>query len=172
MNTPLTPQEYQQDEIPPDEIPPDEIQQDKIPPDEIQQDKIPQDEIPLQYNFITEENQYEFIIWCAELRPPSISVLKFNMILQINMERWIYQNNVTWQYAYSNTIDTLKAQQEIENTMKQVQEKQVQEKQEKERKEKQEQEKPLDKIKRRELFAKKAEERQKYRPKKAKRKSI
>ena len=159
MNTPLTPQEYQQD-------------------------KIQQDEIPPQYNIITEENQYEFIIWCAELRPPSISVLKFNMILQINMERWIYQNNVTWQYAYANTIDTLKAQQEIENTMKQVQEKQVQEKQqqeqekkekqekqEQEKKEKQEKEKPSDKTKRRELFAKKAEARQKYRYK-AKRKSI
>ena len=151
-----------------------------------------EDEILPQYNIITEENQYEFIIWCAELRPPSISVLKFNMILQINMERWIYQNNVTWQYAYANTIDTLKAQQEIENTMKQVQEKQVQEKQvqekqvqekqqqeqekkekqekqEQEKKEKQEKEKPSDKTKRRELFAKKAEARQKYRYK-AKRK--
>ena len=132
-------------------------------------------EEPPQYNIITEENQYEFIIWCDELRPPSISLFKFNMLVQINMEKWIYQNNITWQYAYANTVDTLKVQQEIENTMKQVQEKQVQEKQVQEKQvqekqvqeEKEKQEKPSDKIKRRELFAKKAEERQ-YRRKKRK----
>jgi len=123
-------------------------------------------EEPPQYNIITEENQYEFIIWCDELRPPSISLFKFNMLVQINMEKWIYQNNITWQYAYANAVDTLKVQQEIENTMKQVQEKQVQEKQVQE-KQQQEKEKPSDKIKRRELFAKKAEERQ-YRRKKRK----
>ena len=120
-----------------------------------------QDEILPQYNIITEENQYEFIIWCSELKP--ISILKFNMLIQINMEKWIYQNNITWQYAYANTIDTLKAQQEIENTMKQEEQEQA----EQEEEQKQEEQKPLDKIKRRELFAKRAEERQKYKKRKS-----
>jgi hypothetical protein len=119
-----------------------------------------QDEILPQYNIITEENQYEFIIWCSELRPPSISILKFNMILQINMERWIYQNNITWQYAYANTIDTLKAQQEIENSIKQEENSIKLEEEDRKKK-------PLDKIKRRELFAKRAEERQKYKKRKS-----
>lgn len=144
-----------------------------------------EDEILPQYNIITEENQYEFIIWCSELKPPSISILKFNMLIQINMEKWIYQNNITWQYAYANTIDTLKAQQEIENSIKQEeleqaeqeeeleQAEQKQEEQEEEELEEEELEeedrkkKPLDKIKRRELFAKRAEERQKYKKRKS-----
>jgi hypothetical protein len=54
---------------------------------------------------------------------------------------------------YGNIIDTLKAQQEIENSMNEETKK-------KEEREKEEREKPSDKIKRRELFAKKAEERQ------------
>ena len=161
-----------------------------------------EDEILPQYNIITEENQYEFIIWCSELKPPSISILKFNMLLQINMEKWIYQNNITWQYAYANTIDTLKAQQEIENSIKQAELEQAEleqaeleqaehrnrmtmpcresgrfrralaAKEELEQEEKQAEledrkKKPLDKIKRRELFAKRAEERQKYKKRKS-----
>tara|TARA_B100000795_G_scaffold248799_2_gene215854 strand:- start:3253 stop:3756 length:504 start_codon:yes stop_codon:yes gene_type:complete len=159
-----------------------------------------EDEILPQYNIITEENQYEFIIWCSELKPPSISILKFNMLLQINMEKWVYQNNITWQYAYANTIDTLKAQQEIENSIKQEELEQAELEQAKleqvehqnrmtmpcresgrfrralAAKEELEQEeleledrkkKPLDKIKRRELFAKRAEERQKYKKRKS-----
>tara|TARA_B110001450_G_C17548416_1_gene451578 strand:+ start:7 stop:426 length:420 start_codon:yes stop_codon:yes gene_type:complete len=132
-----------------------------------------QDEILPQYNIITEENQYEFIIWCSELKPPSISILKFNMLIQINMEKWIYQNNITWQYAYANTIDTLKAQQEIENSIKQEEQELEQAEQELEEQEEEDDEdedrkkKPLDKIKRRELFAKRAEERQKYKKRKS-----
>ena len=62
-----------------------------------------------------------------------------DQILDIN--EWIYENNVTWQYAYGNIIDTLKSQQDIEKSLQETEEK------------------PSDKIKRRELFAKKAEER-------------
>jgi len=93
------------------------------------------------YNIIKEENQYEFIIWCNELKPSTINLDKFNMLLQININEWIYENNVTWQYAYGNIIDTLKSQQDIEKSLQETEEK------------------PSDKIKRRELFAKKAEER-------------
>jgi hypothetical protein len=110
-----------------------------------------------EYNTINDENQYEFILWCNELKPPTIDAEKFNMILQINIDNWIFENNITWQYAYGNTIDTLKAQKEIENTM---QEQKEQDKKEKEEEEKEEQ-KPNDKVKRRELFAKMAEQRQK-----------
>jgi len=102
-----------------------------------------------EYNTINEENQYEFILWCNELKPPTINVDKFNIILQINIDKWIFENNITWQYAYGNTLDTLKAQQEIENTIQNT----TQETQETTQK-------PIDKVKRRELFAKMAEQRQ------------
>ena len=108
-----------------------------------------------EYNTINEENQYEFILWCNELKPPTINVDKFNIILQINIDKWIFENNITWQYAYGNTLDTLKAQQEIENTIQNT----TQETQETTQK-------PIDKVKRRELFAKMAEQRQKRHKKK------
>ena len=128
---------------------------------------------PPEYNIITEENQYEFIIWCVELKPPSIDVFKFNMILQLNLNKWIYENNVTWQYAYGNTIDTLKIQEEIEESNKQQSNKTAETKATTYNKEKKEElekiQKPIDKVKRRELFAKMAEQRQKNRYKKIKR---
>ena len=102
-----------------------------------------------EYNTINEENQYEFILWCNELKPPTINVDKFNIILQINIDTMLFENNITWQYAYGNTLDTLKAQQEIENTIQNT----TQETQETTQK-------PIDKVKRRELFAKMAEQRQ------------
>ena len=146
-----------------------------------------QENTPPEYNIITEENQYEFIIWCVELKPPSIDVFKFNMIIQLNMEKWIYENNVTWQYAYGNTIDTLKIQEEIEESNKQTTqstkatetkatettsnaEPETKPNAEPETKTEPEQlQKPTDKVKRRELFAKMAEQRQKNRYKKSKR---
>ena len=128
---------------------------------------------PPEYNIITEENQYEFIIWCVELKPPSIDVFKFNMILQLNLNKWIYENNVTWQYAYGNTIDTLKIQEEIEESNKQQSNKTAETKATTYKTEKKEEpekiKKPIDKVKRRELFAKMAEQRQKNRYKKIKR---
>jgi len=108
-----------------------------------------------EYNTINEENQYEFILWCNELKPPTINVDKFNIILQINIDKWIFENNITWQYAYGNTLDTLKAQQEIENIIKNK----TQETQETTQK-------PIDKVKRLELFAKMEEQRQKRHKKK------
>ena len=127
-----------------------------------------QENTPPEYNIITEENQYEFIIWCVELKPPSIDVFKFNMILQLNLNKWIYENNVTWQYAYGNTIDTLKIQEEIEESNKQQSTKATTYKTEK-KEEPEKIKKPIDKVKRRELFAKMAEQRQKNRYKKIKR---
>ena len=132
-----------------------------------------QENTPPEYNIITEENQYEFIIWCVELKPSRIDVFKFNMILQLNLNKWIYENNVTWQYAYGNTIDTLKIQEEIEESNKQQSNKTAETKATTYNKEKKEElekiQKPIDKVKRRELFAKMAEQRQKNRYKKIKR---
>ena len=132
-----------------------------------------QENTPPEYNIITEENQYEFIIWCVELKPPSIDVFKFNMILQLNLNKWIYENNVTWQYAYGNTIDTLKIQEEIEESNKQQSNKTAETKATTYKTEKKEEpekiKKPTDKVKRRNLFAKIAEERKKNRYKKIKR---
>ena len=126
-----------------------------------------QENTPPEYNIITEENQYEFIIWCVELKPPSIDVFKLNMILQLNLNKWIYQNNVTWQYAYGNTIDTLKIQEEIEESNKQQSNKTAETKATTYKTEKKEEpekiQKPIDKVKRRNLFAKIAEERKKNR---------
>jgi len=120
-----------------------------------------------EYNTINEENQYEFILWCNELKPPTINVDKFNIILQINIDKWIFENNITWQYAYGNTLDTLKAQQAIENTIQEtIQEttqETIQETQDTTQETQETQEttqKPIDKVKRRELFAKMAEQRQ------------
>jgi hypothetical protein len=121
----------------------------------------------LEYNIITEENRYEFAAWCSVLQPGSICKSNFNLILQINMETWIYENNITWQYAYGNIVDTLKAQttmqaqdtqtatqdtrEDTQDTREDTQDTQDQ---------KDKAKKPLDKIKRRELFAKMAEQRQ------------
>lgn len=119
-----------------------------------------------EYNTINEENQYEFILWCNELKPPTINVDKFNIILQINIDKWIFENNITWQYAYGNTLDTLKAQQEIENTIQNTTQETIQQEttlQQQETTQETTQEtiqKPIDKVKRRELFAKMAEQRQ------------
>ena len=125
-----------------------------------------------EYNTINEENQYEFILWCNELKPPTINVDKFNIILQINIDKWIFENNITWQYAYGNTLDTLKAQQEIENTIQNTTQETIQQTTQQETTQQQETkqettqetqetiQKPIDKVKRRELFAKMAEQRQ------------
>ena len=123
-------------------------------------ENTPAENTPAEYNIITEENQYEFIIWCVELKPPSIDVFKFNMVLQLNIEKWIYENNVTWQYAYGNTIDTLKFQEQIEESNKQTT---SNAEPETKKSEPELLQKPIDKVKRRELFAKMAEQRKKNR---------
>lgn len=106
------------------------------------------------YNIISEDNIYEFISWCIVLEKQT-DISNFNIILQMNIKDWIYQNNITWQYAYGNIVDTLASQKDIENVRKEQEEKE-------ERKEQEERElkqKPVDKMKRRELFAKMAEQR-------------
>jgi hypothetical protein len=77
-------------------------------------------EDPPEYKVITEENMYEFIIWCNQLKPPSIEVNQFNMMLQTNIREWIYKNNITWQYAYTTTLDTILEQKKIAENMDEI----------------------------------------------------
>ena len=70
-----------------------------------------------EYKVITEENMYEFIIWCNELKPPSIEVNQFNMMLQTNIQNWIFENNITWQYAYTKTLDIILEQKKLTEDM-------------------------------------------------------
>lgn len=104
------------------------------------------DEDAPEYKIITHENMYEFILWCNELNPPSIEVNQFGMVLQAFIENWVYQNNITWQYGYTFTIDTLRQQKNIADSLN-----------EKSYRERIKPDKPEEK---RLLLAKKAEERQ------------
>ena len=70
-----------------------------------------------EYKLIKDENKYQFIIWCNELKPPSIDVKQFNMMLETNLQDWIYKNNITWQFAYSKTVDTIIEQKKIAEDM-------------------------------------------------------
>jgi len=100
-----------------------------------------------EYRVITRENMYEFILWCNELKPQPIEVNQFNMLIQSSIEKWIYENNITWQYGYTVTMDSLRQQKNIADNLNE--------------KSYQERIKPDTLEEKRRLFAKKAEERQK-----------
>ena len=100
---------------------------------------------PPEYKIIKEKNMYEFIIWSNQLKPPSIDVNQFNMVLQTNIQDWIYKNNITWQFAYTTTLDTIIAQKNIADTVNE--------------KTHEEQIRPTSIQERRKLFAERAEER-------------
>ena len=126
-----------------------------------QSDGESKQEDPPEYKVITEENIYEFIIWCNQLKPPSIEVNQFNMMLQTNIQHWIFENNITWQYAYTTTLDTILEQKKLAEN---VNEKTYAEKI-----------RPTSIQERRRLFAERAEERMKShlkKKKKSRRKSL
>ena len=125
-----------------------------------QSDGESKQEDPPEYKVITEENMYEFIIWCNQLKPPSIEVNQFNMMLQTNIQNWIFENNITWQYAYTTTLDTILEQKKLAEN---VNEKTYAEKI-----------RPTSIQERRRLFAERAEERMKshFIKKKSRRKSL
>ena len=106
-------------------------------------------EEPPEYRVITRENMYEFILWCNELKPPSIEVNQFNMMIQSFIEQWIHENNITWQFGYTFAMDSLRQQKNIADSLNE--------------KSYQERIKPDSIEDKRRLFAKKAEERQKNR---------
>ena len=108
--------------------------------------KAPQrDEEAPEYKIITRENMYEFIIWCNELKPPSIEVNQFNMMIQSFIEQWIHENNITWQFGYTFTMDSLREQENIVDSLNE--------------KSYLERIKPNSPEEKRRLFARKAEER-------------
>jgi len=67
---------------------------------------------------ITEDNQYEFIIWALSLKPPSIDPVAFQMVLGANVPKWIEETHVPWIFAYSSTLDTFKGQPRIEKEVR------------------------------------------------------
>ena len=71
------------------------------------------DEVIPEYRKITEDSCYEFIFWANEKRVSSISVDYFNMVLQSNIDKWINENNITWQFALTVIIDTINNQHSI-----------------------------------------------------------
>jgi len=71
------------------------------------------DEVIPEYRKITEDSCYEFIFWANENRVSSISVDYFNMVLQSNINKWINENNITWQFALTVIIDTINNQHSI-----------------------------------------------------------
>ena len=63
---------------------------------------------------ISEDNQYEFMIWALSLLPPSMDPVAFQMVLGANVPNWIEEANNSWIFAYSSTLDTFKGQSKIE----------------------------------------------------------
>ena len=125
-------------------------QKKKVNPSDEGESKAPLvDEEAPEYRVITRENMYEFILWCNELKPPSIEVNQFNMMIQSFIEQWIHENNITWQFGYTFAMDSLRQQKNIADSLNE--------------KSYQERIKPDSIEDKRRLFAKKAEERQKNR---------
>jgi len=65
-------------------------------------------------SYVTEENQYEFMIWALSLKPPSLDPLDFQTVLGANIPAWIRETHVSWIFAYSFTLDTFKGQARLE----------------------------------------------------------
>lgn len=68
-----------------------------------------------EYRNITNENMYEFMIWANDKRSGAISVDHFNMIIQANINNWIQENNITWQFALTLVTDTINNQINIDS---------------------------------------------------------
>ena len=105
-----------------------------------------------EYKRITEENQFDFMFWCMELKPPSIDGEIFSQLLNSNISELIEKNSV-WQYGYTYTLDMFKTQNNVrENILEEEQRKEEFIKMENERK-RIEKMKPTSREERRKLFA-------------------
>ncbi len=62
----------------------------------------------MEKNIITEENQYSFIVWANDLKPPSISAEAFETLLSLHLPDWIAYNRITWISAYTTLIDAVR----------------------------------------------------------------
>jgi len=66
---------------------------------------------------ITNENQYDFMFWCMDLKPPSIDGEIFSQLLNSNIENFI-EKNCAWQYGYTLTFDMIKNQNDVRENIK------------------------------------------------------
>jgi hypothetical protein len=71
----------------------------------------------IEYTKLTEDNQYDFLFWCMDLKPPSIDGELFSSILNSNLQNLIKQN-CHWQYGYTITLDMIKGQNDVEKNIK------------------------------------------------------
>jgi len=70
-----------------------------------------------EYKKVTEDNQFEFMFWCMDLKPPSIDGEIFSQLLNSNIENFI-EKNCAWQYGYTLTFDMIKNQNDVEENIK------------------------------------------------------
>ena len=70
-----------------------------------------------EYKKITLENQYEFMFWCMDLKPPSIDGEIFSQLIRSNINHFI-EKNCTWQYGYTLTFDMIKNQNNVQENIK------------------------------------------------------
>lgn len=77
-----------------------------------------------EYKKITEDNQFEFMFWCMDLKPPSIDCEMFSQLLNSNIENFI-EKNCEWQYGYTLTFDMIKNQNNVEENIKIEEEKKL-----------------------------------------------
>jgi len=70
-----------------------------------------------EYKKITEDNQFEFMFWCMDLKPPSIDGEMFSQLLNSNIENFI-EKNCAWQYGYTLTFDMIKNQNDVAENIK------------------------------------------------------
>ena len=117
------------------------------------------DEVIPEYRKITEDSCYEFIFWANEKRVSSISVDYFNMVLQSNIDKWINENNITWQFALTVIIDTINNQHSITENIVSISNNEPDEADEAEPDEAEADKKPQSNDERRKLFAAAAEKR-------------
>jgi len=71
----------------------------------------------IEYTKLTAENQYDFLFWCMDLKPPSIDGELFSSILNSNLQNLI-KENCHWQYGYTITLDMIKGQLDVEENIK------------------------------------------------------
>lgn len=70
-----------------------------------------------EYKKITKENQFEFLFWCMEIKPPSIDGETFSLLLNSNID-YLIEQNCTWTYGYTLTFDMFKNQNDVRENIK------------------------------------------------------
>jgi len=111
-----------------------------------------------EYKKVTEDNQFEFMFWCMDLKPPSIDGEIFSQLLNSNIENFI-EKNCAWQYGYTLTFDMIKNQNDVEENIKIEEEKKLETIRLDEEIKKLEKMKPNSREERAKLFAKAASKR-------------